>query len=199
MKARFGFAFAGVAALALAACQQSNEASQPPEPVTEDQIAAQTPNAPSDRPINLIADGLVIAAPEAGGDATILNFGDKQEIVVEELTMIFGGPQFGTNEECGAGPMEYANYDKFVAHFQDDRFVGWMVNGPRDRANFTGPDGVKLGMSAADLRKLPTFEALTDSTLGEEFMIGDGQLAISGLIEDNQVSVLWGGETCNFR
>ena len=54
-------------------------------------------------------------------------------------------------------------------------------------------------MSAADLRKLPTFEALTDSTLGEEFMIGDGQLAISGLIEDNQVSVLWGGETCNFR
>ena len=199
MKARFGFAFAGVAALALAACQQSDEASQPPEPVTEDQIAAQTPNAPSDRPINLIADGLVIAAPEAGGDATILNFGDKQESVVEELTMIFGGPQFGTNEECGAGPMEYANYDKFVAHFQDDRFVGWMVNGPSERASFTGPDGVALGMSAADLRKLSTYAAFEDSTLGEEFTVGGNEMLVSGLIEDNQVAVLWGGVACNFR
>ena len=113
--------------------------------------------------------------------------------------MVFGGPQFGTNEECGAGPMEYANYDKFVAHFQNDRFVGWMVNGPSDRARFTGPEGVTLGMSAADLRKLPSFEAIDDSTLGEEFTIGDGELAISGLIEDSQVAVLWGGETCNFR
>ena len=198
MKARFGFALAGVAALALAACQQSDEASQP-EPVTEDQIAAQTPNAPSDRPINLIADGLVIAAPEAGGDATILNFGDKQENVVEALTMVFGGPQFGTNEECGAGPMEYANFDKFVAHFQDDRFVGWMVNEPSARAKFTGPDGVTLGMSATDLRKLPTFDAVDDSTLGEEFTVGGNEMLVSGLIEDNQVAVLWGGVACNFR
>ena len=151
MKARFGFAFAGVAALALAACQQSDEASQPPEPVTEDQIAAQTPNAPSDRPINLIADGLVIAAPEAGGDATILNFGDKQESVVEELTMIFGGPQFGTNEECGAGPMEYANYDKFVAHFQDDRFVGWMGQFHRTGRGQAGHVGGRPAQ-AADFR-----------------------------------------------
>ena len=113
--------------------------------------------------------------------------------------MVFGGPQFGSNEECGAGPMTFATFDQFVANFQDDRFVGWMVNGPSDRARVTGPEGVTLGMSAADLRKLPSFEAIDDSTLGEEFTIGDGELAISGLIEDSQVAVLWGGETCNFR
>ncbi len=197
MNARFGMAFIGMAALGLAACQQAEP--KPSEPVTEDQIAAQTPNAPSNRPINLIADGLVIAPPEAGGDDIVLNFGDPQDDVVEQLTMIFGGPQFGTNEECGAGKMEFASFDPFVANFQDEKFVGWMVDGPSDRAKFSGPDGVTLGMSTADLQKLPTYEAFEDSTLGEEFMLGQGEAQVSGLVEDNQVASLWGGVNCNFR
>ena len=199
MIARFGLALAGVAALALAGCQQSDDPSQPSEPVTQEQIDAQTPNAPRNRPIELLPDGLVIAAPEAGGEATVLNFGDPQDAVVEQLTMVFGGPQFGTNEECGAGPMEFATFDQFVANFQDDSFVGWMVNGPSERATFTGPQGVALGMAAADLKKLSTYDAFEDSTLGEEFLLGGEEMLVSGLVEDSQVAVLWGGAACNFR
>tara|TARA_B100001179_G_scaffold232275_1_gene224634 strand:+ start:167 stop:763 length:597 start_codon:yes stop_codon:yes gene_type:complete len=198
MNARFGLALFAVAALGLSACQQSDDPPQS-DPVTDEQIAAQTPNAPRDRPIDLLPDGLVIAAPEAGGDATVINFGDPQDAVVEELTMVFGGPQFGSNEECGAGPMEFATFDQFVANFQDDRFVGWMINGPSERASFTGPEGVTLGMSAADLKKLPTYDAFDDSTLGEEFLIGGEEMPVSGLVEDSQVAVLWGGAACNFR
>ena len=198
MNARFGLALFAVAALGLSACQQSDDPPQS-DPVTDEQIAAQTPNAPRDRPIDLLPDGLVIAAPEAGGDATVINFGDPQDAVVEELTMVFGGPQFGSNEECGAGPMEFATFDQFVANFQDDRFVGWMINGPSERSSFTGPEGVTLGMSAADLKKLPTYDAFDDSTLGEEFLIGGEEMPVSGLVEDSQVAVLWGGAACNFR
>lgn len=196
MKARFGFAMIGMAALALAAC---GETAGDPAPPTEEEIAAQTPNAPSNRPIALLADGLTIAPPEAGGDAVLLDFGDPQDMVVEELTMVFGGPQFATNEECGAGPIEFATFGDFAAHFQDESFVGWSVSGPSERAAFAGPDGVTIGMAGADVRALPTFEPFEDSTLGEEFMLGDGEMAVSGLIEDNQVATLWGGVSCNFR
>lgn len=199
MKARFGFAILGAAAMALAACGDGVEQPQPSEPPTAEEIAAQTPNAPEDRPIELRADGLLIAAPEAGGSATTLNFGDPQDAVVEALTMVFGGPQFGTNEECGAGPITFATYDDFAAHFQNDTFVGWSVNDTSERATFTGPDGVTIGMAGADVRALPTYEAFEDSTLGEEFMLGSGEMAVSGIIEDDEVVTLWGGTSCNFR
>ena len=199
MSVRFGLALAGAAAFALAACGDGVEQPQPSEPPTAEEIAAQTPNAPKNRPIELRADGLVIAAPEAGGSPVALDFGNPQDAVVEQLTMVFGGPQFGTNEECGAGPMEFATFDTIVANFQDGRFVGWMVNGPSERAVFTGPGGVRLGMAAADASELPSYEPLADSTLGEEFMLGDGEMLVSGLIEDSQVATLWGGTDCNFR
>lgn len=196
MKARFGFAVIGMAALALAAC---GETAEDPAPPTDEEIAAQTPNAPSNRPITLLADGLTIAPPEAGGDAVLLDFGDPQDRVVEELTMVFGGPQFGTNEECPAGAITFATFDDFAAHFQDGRFVGWSVSGPSERAEFAGPDGVTLGMGDETVRELGTYEAFDDSTLGEEFMLGEGEMAVSGLIEDGQVAALWGGVSCNFR
>jgi len=199
MTHRFGLALAGMAALSLAACNDGAQEPQPSEPVTQEQIDAQTPNAPGERSIDLLPDGLVIAPPEAGGNGVVLNFGEDEDEVVEALTAVFGGPQFGSNEECGAGPMTFATFDQFVANFQDDRFVGWMVNGPSERASFTGPDGVALGMSAADLRKLSTYAAFEDSTLGEEFTVGGNEMLVSGLIEDNQVAVLWGGVACNFR
>ena len=196
MRMRIGFAMIGAAAIALAACQQADE---PAEPVTEEQIAAQTPNAPANRPIDLLPDGLVIAAPEAGGDATVLNFGDSEEKVIGALTMVFGGPQYATNAECGAGRITFATFDQFVANFQDDRFVGWSVNGPSERASFSGPQGVTLGMAAADLKKLPTYDPYEESTLGEEFLLGGEEMLVSGLVEANQVAVLWGGVACNFR
>ena len=199
MKARFGFALVGLAAFALAACGDGVEEPQPSEPPTAEEIAAQTPNAPENRPVTLRADGLLIAAPEAGGSAVELSFGAPQDAVVEQLTMVFGGPQFATNEECGAGPIEFATFDNFAAHFQDERFVGWSVNGPSERAEFSGPDGVTLGMSGETVRELGTYAAFENSTLGEEFMLGDGEMAVSGLVEDNQVATLWGGVSCNFR
>ena len=199
MSVRFGLALSGVAAFALAAWGDGAEEPQPSEPPTVEEIAAQSPNAPKDRPIELRADGLVIAAPEAGGPAVALDFGDPQDAVVEQLTMIFGGPQFGSSEECAAGPMEFASFDDFVASFQDGRLVGWMVNGPSERAVFTGPDGVGLGMAESDVSELPSYAVLENSTLGEEFMLGNGEMLVSGLIEDNQVATLWGGTSCNFR
>ena len=199
MKARFGFALVGLAAFALAACGDGVEEPQPSEPPTAEEIAAQTPNAPMNRPIALGADGLLIAAPEAGGSASELDFGEPQDAVVEQLTMVFGGPQFGTNEECGAGPVTFATYGDFAALFQDGRFVGWSVDGPSERAEFIGPEGVTIGMAATDVRELPSYAPFEESTLGEEFMLGSGEMAISGIIEDNQVATLWGGVSCNFR
>ncbi|MBB3035169.1 hypothetical protein [Alteriqipengyuania lutimaris] len=196
MKARFGFAMIGMAALALAAC---GETAEDPATPTAEEIAAQTPNAPSNRPISLLADGLTIAPPEAGGDAVLLDFGEPQDMVVEELTMVFGGPQFGTNPDCPAGEITFATFDDFVAHFQEERFVGWSVSGPSERAEFSGPDGVTLGMSEETVRELGTYEAFEDSTLGKEFMLGEGEMSVSGLIEDGEVATLWGGTNCNFR
>ena len=52
MTHRFGLALAGMAALSLAACNDGAQEPQPSEPVTQEQIDAQTPNAPSERSID---------------------------------------------------------------------------------------------------------------------------------------------------
>ena len=199
MKARFGLLALASAALAMTACGEGVEEPQPSEPATAEEIAAQTPNAPQNRPIELMAEGLVIQPSEAGDPATTLTFGDPQDAVVEQLTRVFGGPQFGTNEECGVGPLTFATFESFSANFQDDRFVGWTVDGASERATFSGPGNIAVGMARADAESVPGYERYEESTLGEEFTVGEGEAFITGMIEDGQVSILWAGMDCAFR
>jgi len=175
--------------------------SEPTEDVTT--VDLEGGEAPNTNPLIERFDDVVIVVNADGlgvHQQAPLRFGSPRSEVDGAVEAAFGSAGITSrNEECGAGPMTFATFDQFVANFQDDRFVGWMVNGPSERASFTGPDGVALGMSAADLRKLSTYAAFEDSTLGEEFTVGGNEMLVSGLIEDNQVAVLWGGVACNFR
>ena len=99
----------------------------------------------------------------------------------------------GANAECPAGPVESTSYEGLTLNYQEDAFAGWMAEAPylppETRAELLGQDGIAL---------------VEDSTLGEEFVIGDpAGLSISGLFDgagdDARVIRMWAGVNCIFR
>ncbi|GAA4643568.1 hypothetical protein GCM10023115_15280 [Pontixanthobacter gangjinensis] len=102
-----------------------------------------------------------------------------------------------SNDECGAGPMEFTSFGSVTLNFQDGKFVGWFAEGRDDLGTI---NEVKIGGPRADVEKIDGFSLLEDSTLGAEFSIeGD----VSGFFEVDakgwNVASLFAGTNCFFR
>ena len=62
--------------------------------------------------------------------ATPIPFGRTRSEVLAMLERVRGPAGKGTNEDCGAGPVQYANWpDGLSLVFQRDRFAGWGLDG----------------------------------------------------------------------
>lgn len=190
------------ACVALAACGNATDADAPAqtdtiataptgvEPVEEEGEAVQ------EGALELTSTGLV------AGDTTIAFEATRSE--VEKTLEALLGPHVdrGDMAECGAGPMASTRYPGGVTvNFQDAKFVGWFWREPADgeapapvEVSTTG--GRKLGDAQGVVESAEGFEMFEDSTLGEEFMIGDD---FGGMFEDGKVSSLYTGTQCFFR
>jgi hypothetical protein len=98
----------------------------------------------------------------------------------------------GTNEECGGGSQDFAEWKgDIVAWFAEGRFVGWDSKGDLKTA-----DGLALGSRRS---ALPQFQ-VEQSSLGTEFT---GRSGLYGLLESPapqaRITALWAGSTCIFR
>ena len=137
----------------------------------------------------------------AGEDLT-LDFGTAQTEALAALADVLGNPEMGVNEECGAGPVQFADYGALQLNFQDESLVGWAVDDTVSDVEITSETGLAVGDARAMVSANDGFEALEDSTLGEEFTItaGTPDATISGLFDDEgNVSDLWAGVVCNYR
>lgn len=145
--------------------------------------------------LGMEAGGLRLDTSPEVGDA--IPFGTSQEEVIAALAFR-GTPEVSTNEECGAGPIEFASWEDGVSLlFQDGQFQGWSLD---DRATgVTMADGTAIGMTLAELgRESPVF--VEESTLGEEFTTEAGVSGIlSGKGPEGKVEALWSGLSCVFR
>ncbi len=123
-------------------------------------------------------------------------FSAERSLVERELTQTLGAAEAsGTNNECGAGPIAYANYTGgLTVNFQNDRLAGWNLTEGAEQVMVAGD--VQVGTPRAEAEAASGYAVFEDSTLGEEFTLGS---QMGGFIEDDTVSMLYAGTQCFFR
>lgn len=183
----------------LASCQNGADqagvdASSSPagQAAAEDKVAAA--EAPG---MVLDTDGLREVDP-SDGDTPLKPFGSSREeidtIASEALGMT---PEISSNDECGAGTMDFSRYGALSLNFQDGKFVGWYLEG---KSNLATAEGAALGMGKVEIEKLYKVMPVEDSTLGDEFTTeGEDGSWLGGFFEDGKVSALYAGTNCFFR
>ena len=190
---------AAVSLVALAACGGAKE--DEPEPTaTETPRSEPTPTA-TETPAPEQVVQLTTTGIKAGSEAFLFEAGRNE--VEAALKGLLGDPSDrGPMEECGAGPMDFTDYaGGLTVNFQDGKLVGWNWSNPRDgdppatgEITLAGP--AELGTAKATVEAAPGYEAITDSTLGEEFSVNDN---LFGFFEAGKVSMLYSGTQCFFR
>jgi hypothetical protein len=195
VRAKFGPA---LALLALAGCGSE----VPPERPAE--VATATPDKAPDtaKADNKVAPALAIEAEglrlfnKETGAARPIAFGTPRDDVLAMLAFR-GTPETGTNEECGAGPLDYANWpDGLGLHFQDGKFAGWKLD-ERSKGAITTASGIGVGSSRTDLGSAYAAE-ISKTTLGTEFAAGELFGLLDGKGKGAKITNMWGGVSCNF-
>ena len=185
------------AALILSACSSgSNEPSTPPPepaPAEDSQPAAALPR------VVLDGAGLALISADTAAAKT-LAFGAAKADTIAALAAR-GAPALSQNGECGAGPLEFAQWaDGLQLVFQGGKFAGWSIDGrAADAAQLRTAKGIGIGAPRAALSAAYPGTRVEQSTLGNEFSAG----GLSGLLTDATaaatVSHLWAGVDCSFR
>lgn len=180
---RFHVSFVLACALAVAGCGVDPDAVPPGE---------EAPAPPEPATLDLEAAGIIIP-PQDGFEQLDVPFGSSRIGTEATLANVLGDPvaSYEADGDCGLARVEFEgltiNFDKA------NEFVGYYA---------TAPFVPKL--SRAEMLADEQVTPVQDSTLGEEFLIGDASgPVIAGLFasaEDSApVSSLWAGENCIFR
>ena len=193
--------------LALSAC---NRAPQPDQDVAASQTGAAMEGAPAtteaigtdkkaaaESPALAVeAEGLRLFNPETGA-ARPIAFGTPRAQVLADLAFR-GPPGTGTNGECGAGPLQYANWpDGLGLFFQGDKFAGWNTD-ERGKSAIATASGIGPGSTRAELEGVYKVE-VSEMTLGTEFAAGGLYGILDSRAKTGKITNMWAGVSCNFR
>ena len=195
-------------ALALSACGPSDSPQAQPTraaaPGSSSSWAANTlaPAVAARASLALDAEGLRLVAPDTGR-TTLLAFGAERGQVEQAVQRAIGiSPDRFTGEECPAGPTQFARFGELQLAFQDDRWIGWALNG---EDKHTTLDGIGIGTTRREAEASRAVTAIPESTLGDEFVLAspEQETAIGGMFSgpggDARIEYLWAGVACNFR
>lgn len=153
--------------------------------------------------VSLDAEGLRFV-DKASGKTSLLAFGVPRAEAEEALARVDGkADDRSTNEECGAGPMEFTRFDAMTLNFQDGKFVGWFLGNENGASQYSTMSGIAIGTTRAKAKQSVSIVDVPDSTLGEEFSIGTGDHVMGGIFaepgEDAKIDALFAGANCFFR
>ena len=176
--------------------------------------ATSTPAAtatPSSAPANprgepaalaLMAEGLSLL-PVGVFQPQVIGFGSPRAAVEKAAASAFPGvvPQRSRNGECGAGAMEFTAYGTLTLNFQNGLLVGWFAKAP---GNIATIDGIRPGITRADLESERQLELVPGSTLEGEFRYFlPNRTEIGGFLDREgsgaEVTALHSGTNCFFR
>ncbi len=181
----------GICAVGLAAC----DSGEVPTPTEQQTLRPPSPEVATDA-IQLNGQGLA-----AGAEAFYFAAG-RTEVETALAGVLGDATRSVENEECGAGPMQFTDYPGgLTVNFQNGSLVGWIHRQAEDgEAAATGElsvvGDVQLGTPQADAESADGFLMIKESTLGEEFSLGD---TIGGFFEEGSVAMLYAGTQCFFR
>ena len=187
-----------IALAALAACDRSQPAApvEAPAPVTEIATPVETPPVQAAGGLALEGEGLRLF--DSQGAARAIPFGTAQATVIAAVAASTSrpAPAVTTNEECGAGPIQFVEFHNGLQLlFQNNTFQGWFI----DKAGLTTADGMGVGSTRASAEGSRTIEMVADSTLEGEFTSGDLGGFLSAATPQGTVTSLYAGLTCFFR
>lgn len=166
--------------------------------------ASATPANPRGEPaaLALMADGLSLL-PVGVFQPQVIGFGSPRATVEKAAASAFPGvmPQRSRNDECGAGAMDFTAYETLTLNFQNGLLVGWFAKAP---ANIATIDGIRPGITRAELESERQLEMVTGSTLDGEFRYFlPNQTEIGGFLDGAGggavVTALHSGTNCFFR
>ena len=167
------------------------------------------PEAKADGPaavttaVSLDGEGLRFVG-KASGKVSLLAFGAPRAQAEEALARVAGkADDRSSNEECGAGTMEFTRFDAMTLNFQDGKFVGWFLGNEPGASEYSTPSGIGVGTTRAKAKQSVSIMDVEDSTLGEEFSIGTGDHVIGGMFAEPgdaaKIDALFAGDNCFFR
>ena len=175
--------------------EQTRQAAVASMPAT---ARSEPPAAPPPR-LALDPDGLRWFLPP-NGTARPLAFGTTTADVLLSLERVRGNAAEGTNQNCGAGPVQYANWkDGLSLVFQKGRFVGWSLDS-RAKSRIATADGIGIGTTRAQLDDAigPPLE-VRQTSLGNEFSAGQYHGLFDGLEAKAGITDMWAGVSCVAR
>ncbi|MGR4891453.1 hypothetical protein ACIPPQ_10535 [Sphingopyxis sp. LARHCG72] len=189
----------------LAACKPAADKA----PVDADPVAPAVPEAKADGPnaattaVSLDGEGLRFV-DKTTGKMSLLAFGVPRAQAETALANVAGKEDDrSTNEECGAGPMEFTRYDAMTLNFQDGKFAGWFLGNEPGANLYSTMSGIAIGTTRVKAKESVSIVDLEDSTLGEEFSIGTGDKVIGGMFaapgDAAKIDALFAGVNCFFR
>ena len=165
-------------------------------PSTPDATSA--PVATSDVVLAVEGEGLRLFN-RASSAASAIAFGSPAANVLSVLERLRGPASKGTNQDCGAGPVEYANWpDGLSLVFQRNRFVGWSLN--KRAAGVTGTSsGIGPGSTRAELDAAYGSVQVRASSIGQEFSTANFAGVIDGPNMRSKITDMWSGISCVAR
>ncbi len=187
-----------------AAASASFPTSTPPKTDTPSPSASAAPTQPPDGPAapaaKLAVDGEGLRFfSSTNGSASPVGFGRPQAEVLAVLEGVRGAAGRGVNADCGAGPVDYANWaDGLSLVFQQGKFVGWGLDGRATGAIGTA-SGIGPGSTRAELDDAYGDVTVTKTSLGEEFAGGGIQGVLDGPDAQAKITDLWAGVSCVAR
>ena len=173
------------------------EDTQRVEPAT---TAAVSPDqAVSEQPkLAVYSEGLRWVLPP-DGSARPLAFGTSEADVLGALESVRGPAGKGVNQDCGAGPVQYANWsDGLSLVFQNGEFAGWGLDRRASGALATA-DGVGPGMTRSALADSSGSVTYRDTSLGVEFAAGEIFGVLDGSGSEAKITDMWAGVNCIAR
>lgn len=200
-----------IAFLVLAACSQDpvDGGTRVGEPAAVIEAPQSVPpaTAKADTPGSVVAEQPKLAVESEGlswflppnGSARPLSFGEPEVDVLASLERVRGPAGKGVNQDCGAGPVQYANWaDGLSLVFQNGEFAGWGLDqraaGAIATANGVGPGTTRRELAAS-------FGSVTfqDTSLGVEFAAGDIFGLLDGTGPEAKITHMWAGVSCVAR
>jgi len=190
----------------LAACKPASQAPS----VGEDSVDAPAmPEAKADGPaaattaVSLDGEGLRFVE-KTSGKTSLLAFGVPRAQAEDAVARVEGkADDRSSNEECGAGSMEFTRFDAMTLNFQGGKFVGWFLGNENGASRYSTISGIGVGTTRAKAKQSVSIVDVEDSTLGEEFSIGTGDHVIGGMFaepgEAAKIDALFAGANCFFR
>lgn len=156
-----------------------------------------TKAAPADPVLAVDGEGVRLF-DRATGSARVLAFGQPRAFVLGALEKLRGPAGKGVNQDCGAGPVEYANWaDGLSLVFQDGKFAGWGLDGRAAGAIVTASN-IGPGSTRAALEDAYT-ATVEQSTLGTEWRAGAMSGLLDGRVAKARITDMWAGVNCAAR